>query len=522
MSKVTEKISATAEVAKQATIEATSKAKEGAYKAAAVSENVDSGTRFEAAKGALEAHTSAQTASVKKDVALEKSGLPVAAEKISAAGQNVMQKTTEMASAAAKPVVDTSSALAGVVQHGTMQAKHEAQEAFYRSRATAESNTAHDRKESAKSALEHHAEAKKERFMKECSKEEAGINAASEKISAAATKVQPYLSVAADKAVTGASIVADKAVTGASVAATTISAGAATVGHATMEKTHTALENVNKNRAIDPSATAHDRKESAKAALEHHAAAKEHAIAKEEGKQASGIATVQQKAGEVVGTVTTAARTSLDTVRDASAAVGHAALEKKHAVQADYFKAEATSEFVTPHERVEAAKAALEHHAEMKDHSFQKSVAAENSGLNTAGQVVGGYLQTAGEMIATGARATVAAVQNIPTAVNALWAGGSAAAHKTAETTNNLQAEYYRNQAVDERVTGSERMEAAKSALEHEASARSHAILKEQKKEESGYNAATEKASELLQTGKEKLVGATQAIAPSTTASNLS
>jgi hypothetical protein len=128
MSKVTEKISATAEVAKQATIEATSKAKEGAYKAAAVSENVDSGTRFEAAKGALEAHTSAQTASVKKDVALEKSGLPVAAEKISAAGQNVMQKTTEMASAAAKPVVDTSSALASVVQHGTLQAKHEAQE----------------------------------------------------------------------------------------------------------------------------------------------------------------------------------------------------------------------------------------------------------------------------------------------------------------------------------------------------------------------------------------------------------
>jgi len=511
MSKVTEKISATAEVAKQATIEATSKAKEGAYKAAAVSDNVDSGTRFEAAKGALEAHSSAQTASVKKDIALEKSGLPVAAEKISATGQAVVGKTTQMASAAVKPVVNTSSAIAGVVEHGTLQAKHEAQEAFYRSRATAESNTAHDRKEAAKSALEHHAEAKRERFMKECSKEEAGINTATEKLSDAATKVQPYLSAAADKAVTGATVVAG-----------TISAGAATVGHATMEKTHTALENVNKSRAIDTNTTVHDRHLAAKAALEHHAAAKEHAIAKEEGKQASGIATVQQKTSEVVGTVSNAARTSIDTVRDASAAVGHAALEKKHAVQAEYFKAEATSEYVTPHDRVEAAKAALEHHAEMKDHSFQKSVAAENSGLNSAGQVMGSYLQTAGEMLATGARATVSAVQNIPSAVNALLAGGSAAVHKGAETTNNLQAEYYRNQAIDERVTGTERMEAAKAALEHEASARSHAIIKEQKKEESGINSATEKASELLQTGKEKLIGATQAVAPNTTASNMS
>jgi hypothetical protein len=347
------------------------------------------------------------------------------------------------------------------------------------------------------------------------------------------------------------------AIAGASTAASTLSAGAATVGHATMEKTHASLEAINQNRAVSESIDEHTRHQAAKSALEHHIAAKEHAIAKQENAQASGITSVQQTAANAIGTVQGAARTSVDTVSSvartsidsvtgASSAVAHAALEKKHALQADYFKAEATSELVTPHERKEAAKSALEHHAEAKEHNFQKVVAAENSGLNATSQVVGGYVSYAGEVLAQGARSigntAVWAVQGIPTAVNTLWATGGAAAHKGAETTNSLQAEYYREQATDDRVTASERMDAAKAALEHEASAKSHAIAKEQAKEEAGINTAVAKTNELLQSGKvkvaegvqvskekisetvqagkEKLLGAQ--VAPATTTSNMS
>lgn len=174
------------------------------------------------------------------------------------------------------------------------------------------------------------------------------------------------------------------------------------------------------------------------------------------------------------------AATTWNTVSAASAAAGHATLEKTHTAAEKYNANLAISENVDSRNRMEAAKAALEHHAAAKEHRELKELNAEFAGLPNIAGKASSAVQAIPSALSSAASTAGSYVMAGATAVYNAAVG---AGHSVLGAKESLQTEMAKEKAVDESLPTAERMEAAKSALEHDLAAKSHtaAALQEAK-----------------------------------------
>jgi phage-related tail fiber protein len=155
----------------------------------------------------------------------------------------------------AQDTLSTGAAVGGIALHAAEQRRHEMMRDWEKEHAVSEKNTPHGRKEAAKSALEHHYEAKEHALAAAHLEEDKGVRKMEETISSATGAVSGVVSAVKGKA--------QETVT----AAANMSRLAA---EAALEQKAAAQESYYKSRAVQESLTPHARKEAAKSALEAH------------------------------------------------------------------------------------------------------------------------------------------------------------------------------------------------------------------------------------------------------------
>jgi hypothetical protein len=191
--------------------------------------------------------------------------------------------------------------------HSAEQRRQEMLRDWDKERAVSEASSAHGRKEAAKSALEHHFEAKEQALAAAHLREDAGVQDVQDKISGATSAVSGAVS-SATGAVSGAVSSAAGTVSGAIAgvrdsAKDTFSAAADVsklAAEVALEQKAAAQESFYKGRATQESLTAHARKEAAKAALEAHIERKEHAQEKARLEEDLGVGDRIQQAKESI------------------------------------------------------------------------------------------------------------------------------------------------------------------------------------------------------------------------------
>jgi hypothetical protein len=408
----------------------------------------------------------------------------------------------------AKDTFSTAADVSKLAAEAALEQKAAAQESFYKGRATQESLTAHARKEAAKNALEAHIERKEHAQEKARIEEDLGVKdrieqakesivetagmvkekvaetipkvteSASQAAATAADYAKSGASTAADYAKSGASTAADYAKSGASTAADyakagasrageviipylqaakeNVSAAAAATAHLAMEKKHEVQEGWARSKAEDENASAHDRKEAAKAALEHHLQAQSHAsqTTSSFGEMISSVATAAyQLPANIYNSLTGAATVAQST----AAAATHKTLEAKETMQEKIAQTQAVSEAVPSKQRMESAKAALEHHEAAIGHANVKEMKKKEAGLDTVGDKISEAYESAKEQ-------TSNITSNVTGTVKATF-------QSVGQKTHELQESYYKNQAIAENKAPADRMDAAKKAIDHHVAA---------------------------------------------------
>jgi len=464
---------------------------------------------------------------------------------------------------AAQETISTGAALGGLAMHSAEQRRQEMLRDWDKERAVSDKNTAHGRKEAAKSALEHHFEAKDHALAAAHLREDAGVQNVEDRISSATSAVSGAVS-SATGAVSGAVSGAAGAVSGAfagvrDTAKDTFNAAADAsklAAEAALEQKAAAQESFYRGRATQESLTAHARKEAAKNALEAHIERKEHAQEKARLEEDLGVGDRIQQAKEsivetagivkekVAETLPKAASTAAEyaksgastaadyaksgastaadyakagasrageviipylqaakeNVAGAASAAAHLAMEKKHEVQEGWARSKAEDQNASAHDRKEAAKSALEHHLQAQSHASQTS-----SSFGDMISWLWRFLIAVLSSVATAAYHLPGNIYNSLTgAATVATSTASAATHKTLEAKESMQERIAQSQATSEAVPSKQRMESAKAALEHHQAALGHANVKEMKKKEAGLDTAGQKISEAYETAKEQ------------------
>jgi hypothetical protein len=423
------------------------------YRSQVTKEGLNPHEHKEAAKAALEHTFAARDEALAKAHCEEDAGLREAGAKISEMTEKAKESIAPVAGRVVESAKETASATGERVQalgsaalHGSLEKKEALQEAYYKGRATDYALPTEERKEAAKSALEHHIVGREHGFQKELAAEESGVPALPDTVKAGFTS-------AAESTQRAAEVVKAKSLEAAHIAKEKVVEGAQFAKEKTIEGAQFAKE-----------------------------------------KTIEGAQIVRRKSAEGVDLVKEKTAAGAQSVRDTASATAeamkHSTLAAKEELQAKYYASKATQETITPHERKEAAKSALEHHLAAKEHRELTEEAKERAGLNTLGDKTSAFASTAkegaavaasyaavgasraGEIIKEGAEKAAEYMQPVIAPVKDKVSGLAAGISNTAsEKKHELQAGYYQGQAVSTANTGSERMEAAKAALEHERQA---------------------------------------------------
>jgi 3-polyprenyl-4-hydroxybenzoate decarboxylase len=160
-----------------------------------------------------------------------------------------------------------------------------------------------------------------------------------------------------------------------------------------------------------------------------------------------------------------------------ASAAAHATLETKEKVQERIAQNAAVSESVSPHERMERAKSALEHHEAALAHATAKEQRKKEAGLDYVEEKVSESFQSAKvpPRIAAACCSRFVALKSVQEHAGSVAANVTGALRGTFQAveqkTHELQESYYKGQAVSENRSPAERMEAAKKALGHHQAA---------------------------------------------------
>jgi len=214
---------------------------------------------------------------------------------------------------------------------------------------------------------------------------------------------------------------------------------------------------------------------------------------------AENVESLKEKTLDYADNVSVGAQSTWYAVSSLASAGGHLVGEKTHAIAESYNQRLAISESLDSKGRMDAARSALEHHAAVKQHRDLKdlnsvaaglpemkakasevvgtipatvsaTVAAVPGALSTAASTAGRYAQAAGEYVASGASSVYGA---------AVGAKESTIEIKTvtfAEKLEPIDDTLAKEKAIRTDLPVSERMEAAKSVLEHELSTRQSSV----------------------------------------------
>jgi len=135
-------------------------------------------------------------------------------------------------------------------------------------------------------------------------------------------------------------------------------------------------------------------------------------------------------------------------------------MEKKELIQADLATRKVDSEGISGHDRMEAAKSALEHRVAAAEHKQEKEAQADASGLSTVSNAVNAVASTLSSI-------PPMVIEAVKTGYNTVVGSGAAVVHKAVETTEQFQEGYWQRRSLDEGISAHERQIAAKKALEH-------------------------------------------------------
>jgi len=194
------------------------------------------------------------------------------------------------AAAVAAPVT----AAAGAAAHALAESSHRGLEKIEQSVAVSSAAPPSVRMGAASAAIQHHNEVLRHSALKTEESEAAGLPTAAEKVSSAASTATSTITNAVAAIPSTVTNTVTAIPSSVNSAAGSVAASASYAAHGLAEKSLKAMESTEREVAISAAVPSNVRFAAASSALEHHAKAKEHELAKNESYDNSGLAAVGQ------------------------------------------------------------------------------------------------------------------------------------------------------------------------------------------------------------------------------------